>query len=339
MKFAVVAVLVAAVLATGCRTDESNNPDGGSSVDALDGVGCTALTPRAQPLESFIGPTGLQDRMNALLDGAQSTLDIQMYLFTVKAIADRIVAAKNRGVTVRVLLDPDHAGNQNVTPTLTSGGVDWQLAPTLYTFAHAKYVIADRTQAVIMSANWNVDAFISERNYGVVDRDPEDLADLQAIFDQDWAMASGDQPTAPNLDCTRLIISPNNAKDRLVEHIQSATQTLDLEVMYISESTIRSEVILAKQRGVAVRVLINDPGDESVQELKNAGIPIRTPGPFSLHAKLIIADDVAFVGSVNMSFTSLSKNREVGAFVFEPAAFQPIQSQFDTDWNASTVVP
>jgi hypothetical protein len=33
-----------------------------------------------------------------------------------------------------------------------------------------------------------------------------------------------------------------------------------------------------------------------------------------------------------MSFTSLTKNREVGALVFEPSAFAPIQTQFDTDW-------
>ena len=340
MKFTLVAVLAASVLATGCRTDDAgDNPDGGSTVDAPDGIGCTALSPRAQPLESFIGPTGLQARMGTLIDGAQSTLDVQMYLFTVKALADKLVAAKTRGVKVRVLLDPDHEGNQNVTPPLTSGGVNWKPAPSLYTYSHAKYVIADRTQAVIMSMNWNVDAMSSERNYGVVDRDPEDLADLQAIFDQDWAVANGQQATAPDLTCTRLIVSPTNAKVRLLDHIKSAQSTLDIEVMYISETSVRAEILAAKSRGVNVRVLISDPMDESIPSFKAAGIAVKEPGPFYLHAKLIIADDVAFVGSENMSFTSLSKNREVGALVFEPAAFAPIQTQFDSDWNNSTAVP
>ncbi len=339
MKWSVAAAVVATLLA-GCRTDESGDtPDGGSTVDAPDGTGCTALTPRTTPLESFVGPTGLEARMGALLDGAQSTLDIQMYLFTVKALANKVVAAKNRGVTVRVLLDPDHEGNVNVTPILTSGGVNWKGAPALYTYSHAKYVIADRTQAVIMSMNWNVDAMINERNYGVVDRDPEDVADLQAIFDQDWAISNGTPTSAPNLDCTRLIVSPTNAKVRLLDHIKTATTTLDVEVMYISETSVRNEILAAKARGVTVRVIINDPADESVAYLKNAGIPVKTPGPFYLHAKLIVADSVAFVGSENMSFTSLSKNREVGALVFEPSAFTAIQSQFNTDWNSSTVVP
>jgi phosphatidylserine/phosphatidylglycerophosphate/cardiolipin synthase-like enzyme len=340
---AVAAALVATLVVTGCRPDESSSegPDGGmGDIDAsADGVGCTPLTPRATDVEAFVAPSGFQNRMTALIDSATTTLDIQMYLFTVKSIADKIVAAKQRGVTVRVLLDPDHEGNSNVTPVLTAGGVNWKNAPSLYTFSHAKYLIVDKKQVVIMSGNWNVDAFINERNYGIVDRDPEDIADVQALFEQDWAIASGMTVSPPDMTCTRLIISPTNAKVRLLEHIKSAKSTLDLEVMYISETSVRSEVVAAKNRGVTVRVLINDATDDAVPVLKAAGIEVKTPGPFYLHAKLITADGVAFVGSENMSYTSLQKNREVGALVFEPAAYQVIQNQFNTDWNASTVVP
>jgi phosphatidylserine/phosphatidylglycerophosphate/cardiolipin synthase-like enzyme len=105
--------------------------------------------------------------------------------------------------------------------------------------------------------------------------------------------------------------------------------------MYISESSIQDAILDAKSRGVTVRVIVEDPADEVIPILKNAGIPVKTPGPYYLHAKLIIADQVAFVGSENMSYTSLNKNREVGALVFEPDAFAPIQSQFDTDWTNS----
>jgi cardiolipin synthase A/B len=340
MKYTAVAALVAALAAAGCRTDDAGNTsDGGATVDALDGVGCTALSPRSVPVESFIGPTGFEARMGALIDGAKTSLDIQMYLFTVTSIANKIVAAKARGVTVRLLLDPDHEGNQNVTPILTSGGINWKSAPTIYTFSHAKYLIVDGSTAVIMSANWNIDAMGSERNHGVVDKDPEDVADLQAIFDGDWALSNGLAPAPANLDCTRLVVSPNNSKVRLLEHIKSAQSTLDVQVMYLSETSIRNEIGAAKTRGVTVRVMINDPLDEAVPYLKDLGIPLKEPSSFSSHAKLLIADDVAFVGSENMSFTSLSKNREVGVLVFEPSAFAPIQSQFDSDWAASTTIP
>ena len=337
-------VVLAALSLAACRPESSAQGDDVDAAteagpDAPDGTGCTALTPRSEPVEAFIGPTGLEARMAALIDGAKSSLDVQMYLFTVDSLADKLVAARGRGVAVRVLLDPDHAGNMNVTPTLTSGAVNWKKAPSLYTFSHAKYLIVDRAQAVIMSMNWNVDAMRSERNYGLIDRDIEDIADLQSIFDADWSLASGGAPITANLACTRLIVSPTNSKQRLLDHINGATTSLDVEVMYISETSIRDAIAAAKNRGVSVRVIVNEPTDESIVYLKGLGIPVKTPATFYLHAKLIIADEVAFVGSENMSFTSLAKNREVGALAFEPSAFQPIKQQFEADWASSTPVP
>jgi len=78
-------------------------PDGGG-VDAPD---VCDPSPRTVAPQAFIGPTGLQARLTTLIDSAHQTLDVQMYLFTVKALADRIVAAQTRGVAVRVILDPD----------------------------------------------------------------------------------------------------------------------------------------------------------------------------------------------------------------------------------------
>lgn len=332
-------VVLAVLSLAACRGEGSGSDVDAQMPDAPDGTGCTALTPRSQAPEAFIGPTGLEARMAALIDGAQSTLDVQMYLFTVDALADKLVAAHQRGVALRVLLDPDHEGNLNVTPALTAGGVNWKKAPALYTFSHAKYLIVDKAQAVIMSANWNVDAMRNERNYGIVDRDIEDIADLQAIFDADWALATGGSPEPANLECTRLVVSPTNSKQRLLELINSAQQNLDVEVMYVSETSIRDAIGAAKNRGVSVRIIINEPEDDSVTYFKSLGIPVKVPETFYLHAKLIIADDVAFVGSVNMSFTSLAKNREVGALAFEPTTFAPIKQQFEADWASSTLAP
>jgi phosphatidylserine/phosphatidylglycerophosphate/cardiolipin synthase-like enzyme len=339
-SYVVLAVL--ALAASGCRSTSGDSDDPDAAVptpDAPDGNGCSALSPRSEAPETFIGPTGYEARMGALIDGAKSTLDVQMYLFTVDALADKLVKAKQRGVAVRVLLDPDHEGNTNVTPTLTAGGVNWKKAPSLYTFSHAKYLIVDKAQVVIMSANWNLDAMRTERNYGIVDRDIEDIADVQAIFEADWALASGATPMPADLACTRLIVSPTNSKQRLIQLINSAKTSLDVEVMYIAETDVRDAIAAAKSRGVAVRVIVNETTDEAIVYLKNLGIPIKRPSGFYLHAKLIIADEVAFVGSVNMSATSLSKNREVGALAFEPSTFAPIQQQFDADWSASTPVP
>ncbi|HEY4182596.1 MAG TPA: phospholipase D-like domain-containing protein [Kofleriaceae bacterium] len=332
-------LLVGACNSGGSSSDDQAGDDTPSDGGSSDPGMCSPLTPRTVAPETFIGPTGLQDRIGAFFDGAQTSLDVQMYLWTVKPLAQKLIDAKNRGVAVRVILDPDEAGNTSVEPMLTSANIPWRNASAIYTYSHAKYIVRDGTAGAIMSMNFNADAMASgssgERNYGLIDKDPDDVKDLGAIFTQDWALA-GQEPAQPaDLSCTRLVVSPTNSKTRLLAHINSAQQTLELEVMYLSETDVRAAVIAAKDRGVDVRVIIGDDTDTSIPMLKAKSIPVKTATSFFLHAKLIIADAVAFVGSENMSYTSLIKNREVGALVFEPSAMPVITQQFEADWTGA----
>jgi len=321
---------------------QARSPRASTAYDFMGaGVGCTAMSERAATPEAFVAPMGLQTRITSFIDNAQTSLDVQMYLFTVSTIRERIIAAHDRGVAVRVLLDPDHEGNISTRNALMSAGVPTRNAPTLYSFSHAKYLIADGNVAIVMSANFNVDAFSSERNYGFVDRDEADVHDLQQIFNMDWAAGGGETPQPANLDCTRLIVSPNNARQRVLELIGGAQSTLEVEALYVSETNVRNAIGSAKARGVNVRVILEATSDnqETISFFQGKGIEVREPTSFYLHAKLIIADGVAFIGSENYSLTSLTKNREVGALIFEPTQAQIVKTQFDSDWSSSPVVP
>ncbi|MGE0869390.1 MAG: phosphatidylserine/phosphatidylglycerophosphate/cardiolipin synthase family protein [Kofleriaceae bacterium] len=343
----VVLVALGVLGSIACRapsnSEDDDMVDAGS--DGPDGVGCTALSPREVPLEAFVGPDGLQQRMTALIDSAQQTLDVHMYLWTVKPLADKIVAAKQRGVAVRVILDPDSPGNQAVRPIFEDGAIEVRDASALYPFSHAKYLIVDGKTAAIMSMNFNIDAMNSERNYGVIDRDPEDVADTIAIFEMDWAAAAGATPKPADLSCTRLVVAPNNARLRILELINGAKSTLDVEALYVSETTVRNAIGAAAGRGVAVRVILESDQDQpdnadSALFFKNMQIPVHVvTNQFYLHAKLIIADGVAFVGSENFSVSGLTKNRELGVMVFEPDAAAVISDQFDADWAATPAAP
>ncbi len=332
-SLALLALTLIACTRTADTGDDDPTPDGAVEEDPE----CKPTFPRTVEPEAFTAPSGLQNRITTFIDGAQDSLDIQMYLFTVNAIRQRVIAAHDRGVAVRVILDPDHDGNITTRNALASAGVPTRNAPGLYSFSHAKYMIADGDRALVMSANFNVDAMDEERNYGFVDRDPRDVADLQAIFDMDWGVGGGEQVQAADLSCTRLVVSPNNTKARIVALIDGATSTLEVEAMYVSETSVRDAIVAAKERGVAVRVILDGSSDESgaISFFRGKGIEVHTSTGFFLHAKLIVADGVAYVGSTNYSITALTRNREVGALIFEPAQAQIIKSQFDADWASS----
>jgi phosphatidylserine/phosphatidylglycerophosphate/cardiolipin synthase-like enzyme len=247
------------------------------------------------------------------------------------AVDALVAAATERDVTVRVVLDRNQPVNQKAREALTAAGIEVRSSSPDFRFAHAKLLVIDHAAAIIMSGNLNGSS-VFERNYAVVDRDPDDLADAQSVFDADWE-ANGGAALEPDLSCTRLLVSPLNARDRLTALYTGAGDHLDAELMSITDRSLLDALEARAAAGIPVRVLLAVPSFVSANqataaELAGLGIPVKFME--HLHAKLVLADDLAFVGSENMSTTSLDMNREVGLFVDGGAA----ATQFETDWAA-----
>lgn len=313
---------------------DAGGGDAGAGADASSEVGCSPYAARSAAPELFIGPDGLQSKLLGEIGTAQDELLVMMYLITVDDFVDAFIAARDRGAEVRVILDFDHPGNADARTALEAAGVQVQDSPAGFMHAHTKAMIIDG-RAIIMSSNLNYTSMTSERNYGVIDRDPEDVADVRAVFEADWK----NDGSYPNLDCTRLLVSPVNARARVLEHINRATDSLDLSVLYVVDDTVRAALINRHNVGIAIRVLLADPAEFSenitaAEQLGNAGIEVRFLKSVDLHAKLVLSDGVPLVGSQNMSFTSLTQNREIGVAITNETAAAAARAQFAQDWAA-----
>lgn len=281
----------------------------------------------------FVGPSGFEKFVVGHVDSAQKTLRLMAYQFTNWAVRDALIEAKKRGVDVKVIYDPDQAANTNVMNALQGAGIAVKAAPAKFEHAHAKVMVVDGKRGLVMSGNLNSYSMSSERNYNAVLESADDVADLEAVFQADWDGAT------PNLACTRLVVSPENSRTRLTELINKADQKLDLSVMYVTDDEIVAAVKARVQAGVKVRMLLANPGwisnnAQTAATFKALGVPVKYYVAGDLHAKLLITEDAAFVGSENFSYTSLNKNREAGVFVTEPAPVAKIQTQFDADFAA-----
>lgn len=332
-----VLLCAAAIAVSGCRSSDSGDAadagPGGPTADAAPQSGCDPYELRPSTPEVFVGPDGIEDRLMTYIEGATDELYVMMYLLTLDQFVDAFIAAHERGVDVRILLDRDHEGNVDSRNALLAAGVPVRISPESFTHSHSKVFLIDGDTALVMSGNLNYYSMVSERNYGIVNTDADDIADIRAIFESDWL----DDGSFPDLSCTRLLVSPINARQRVLDHINGAIDTLDMTVMYISDDSVRTAVVDAAERGVAVRVLLADPSwiDDNyttADTLAAAGIPVRFLYAFQLHAKLVIADGVPLIGSQNMSFTSLNRNREIGAIVGAESAAQVARQQLESDW-------
>jgi phosphatidylserine/phosphatidylglycerophosphate/cardiolipin synthase-like enzyme len=298
---------------------------------------CDPAGEREEAPELLIGPEAWTTDVVPAIGGAVSSIDMLMYQLSRDDAVDALVAAATeRDVTVRVVLDRNQPVNQEAREALTAAGIEVRSSSPDFRYAHAKLLVIDHAEAIIMSGNLNGSSAF-ERNYAVIDLDPEDLADAQAVFDADWE-ASGGSALEPDLSCTRLVVSPLNSRDRLSALYTGAGDHLDAELMSITDRPLLDALEARAAAGIPVRVLLAVPSFVSANqataaELAGRGIPVKFME--HLHAKLVLADDLAFVGSENMSTTSLDRNREVGLFVDGDAA-AAAASRFETDWTAGT---
>jgi cardiolipin synthase A/B len=105
---------------------------------------------------------------------------------------------------------------------------------------------------------------------------------------------------------------------------------------------VRFAVASRKAAGVAVRAILADPGwidanADAAKFLAANGIPAKYMADPGVHAKAMIADGArAYMGSENLSWTSLTKNREVGLLVYEGDAVKTIADTFEKDWASAT---
>lgn len=298
---------------------------------------CSELDPRTVPAEVAVLPDAGEAPFVTALASAQSTIDVMVYQMGYGGVLDTLLSKAQAGVKVRVILDVAQKNvNQKYMDALVTSGAKVEWSDPSFTYMHAKVILVDGSVAVISTGNYLKSYMLKERNFVVTDRDPWDLSNLVSLFEADWNRLS------PSLDCTRLLVSPVNAKARILSLIESATSTLVIESMQFGDTSVRNAVAARKAAGVDVRVLLASPtwidsNQSAASFLASAGIPARHLASPSVHVKAIVADGVrAYAGSENLSYTSLNKNREVGVVMTEPAAVTSITSTFEKDWSNAT---
>ena len=105
------------------------------------------------------------------------------------------------------------------------------------------------------------------------------------------------------------------------ELIASATRQLDVVNPYIGDPRMIAAIVDAARRGAAVRMVVSDEAHASAvaymafkhhyDELLAAGIEI-WEYPSLVHAKVIVADDRALVGTLNLDTWAMYRNPEMG---------------------------
>jgi len=278
------------------------------------------------------------------IEEASESLDIKMFLFSEPSLIRAVIAARQRGVRTRVMLNPARRSgiseNGETRQMLIDADVDVRDANPVFSVTHEKSMVVDRRRGFIKSLNWTPRNFTDTRDYAIETTDSEEVAEVLACFDADWNRLEFDSQNA------RLIWCRGNGRERMARFIDEATDYLYLQNERYQDFTIIERLVRASQRGVRIKLMSLPPhvlkenklieGVNGLRILHDVGIKVHHLKGLHLHAKMLLADgERAIVGSINLSPGSFDYRRELGIEVFDSHIVNRLEKTFKEDWHNS----
>ena len=298
-----------------------------------------ALGAGVLPLSLLIEP---DDGIRPLLrdiNRAQDHIFVEAYILSDGRIVRALERAETEGVAVYVMLEPGPLGlgtqPARVAGMLRAAEVAVRWTRPGFRLTHAKFMVLDDRLAVVSSANFSRSAFTQNRDLLVFDGDSGDVRELSALFRSDWDRA----PAV--LSDLNLLISPDNARRKLASLIHHAHSGIDIYAEEFADAGLEQLLVASAQRHVQVRLLLPpNASPQAATALVRGGVLVRRLRDPYVHAKLVSVDArEAYLGSENLSTTSLDRNREVGIVIRGPSLAR-ILRVFAKDWaRALPVAP
>lgn len=318
------------------------------------------------------------DAMIAMIDGATQAVDVEFYTVAPCVASDRLAAAvrhaAERGLRVRVLIDA--LGSSSLpeawVESLRAAGVDvrrFNPRPLLRSSLrdHRKLIVCDDRLALI--GGFNVaPAFEGDgiargwRDLAVLIAGPlaKDLAQgFSVLFEAANLERAHWRPLARFLRRqtvdTRVAAAivggpggPHSLLKRTLRADLSGARRVDVAAAYfLPPRGIRRLLHQTARRG-SVRVLLSGSSDVPLSRLASQhlyagllrnGVALWEYQPQVMHAKVMVIDDVVYVGSANLDTRSLQLNFELLVRLPSPLLAAQLRARIDHDCALATEVP
>lgn len=279
------------------------------------------------------------------IGAASESLRIKMFLFSDPSLIEAVVAAHQRGVKVRVMLNParrsGEAENEETRKLLEAAGVEVADSNPAIDVTHEKSMVVDDAMAVVHSLNWETKNLTETRDYAVVTSHKHEVDEVVRCFDADWERQHFDPG-----ENSHLIWCNINGRNRVARFIDQAEESLFLENERYQDEVIIERLVRATHRGVKLHVLARPAhtlkkgklieGVEGLRILHDLGAKVHKLRHIKLHAKMMLADGKrAVIGSINFAPGSFDSRRELAIEVHDEDVVKRLQHVVHQDWDHS----
>jgi len=336
-------------------------------------VGFAASPVSAQPLapqDRLCDPTYEDCRIEILTYIAQETVAIDMgfWLMTDARYANELVKAFNRGVKIRLLMDPRcgvaHAPCITQNDQLAAAGLPMRNRQTSGILHWKVVIFAGQGQVQFAGANYapfEMSPEIPYINYTdelvYFTNTPSIVQSFMRKFDDLWTspteFANYANITAPlqrsypiyPIDPELNFPPDDSYRERALRAYAGEQQSIDVLMFRITDEAHTNGMIAAANRNVPVR-LITDDGEYrnpkrlwdayNVDKMYNAGVQVRLDGHLGINhekAVLLRGSGMTIFGSSNWTSPSSDTQREHNMFTTKQWIYNWVEAQFQRKWS------
>lgn len=286
---------------------------------------------------------GVDEIVAQSIGEAQTTVDVVTFEFDSMAMADALIAAHERGVRVRFVMDSEN------TDTEAFGKIDQAGIPVVTdsrnAFTHSKFIVIDGQR--IWTGSWNLkdnDTYRNDNNLILIES-PELAENYTREFEEMFVNRRfGGRKTVetphPQVTIQGILIENYfSPRDQVANHIVQTLQNAQKDIRFLAFSftsdSIAKAMLDRAKAGVSVAgVFETRGGDTSASEygrMKRAGLDVRLDGnPFTMHHKVIIIDEsIVITGSYNFSAQADDANDENVVIIHSPEIAALYLAEFD----------
>jgi len=287
------------------------------------------------------------DSARPILDAigaASRSIRVKMFVFSDPALTGAMLAARRRGLKVRVMLNPARRSgeedNEKTRKELIHGGIEVVDSNPDFHLTHEKSMVVDDETAFVKSLNWATKNLSGTRDYAVVTSHKHEVGEIVDCFEADWHR----KRFHPGRE-SHLIWCPGG-RDRITSFIDRARHTLFLQNERYQDTVVIEHLVRASRRAVKVHIMTRPPhtlkeeklveGVGGLRIMDDVGIKIHKLKHLKLHAKMLLADGVAaIVGSINLAPGSLDDRRELAIEVRDEDVVERLYQVARHDWKHS----
>jgi phosphatidylserine/phosphatidylglycerophosphate/cardiolipin synthase-like enzyme len=262
-----------------------------------------------------------------VLNGATQRIDIASFDLNLPSVVNALVAASQRGVAVRVVIDGEN-GEQELDANRSPDG---KLFKTLDVLKKAKIKVVDGGRSnglmhdkiilvdgkTLFMGSWNTsynDTFRNNNNLLQITA-PALIANYQAKFDELYSdqrfgakAEVGAQKSALFFDgvlVENYFSPPDKVMDKLVKYVGGAKRSVHFIIFTYTDANLAAAMIERAKAGVDVQGVIENRGASqgALVPLACAKLPVKVDGnKYTMHHKVIIVDgEFVITGSYNFT--------------------------------------